>query len=131
VLLDEPHVLLLELAWQRRVLMGVSSRVVELALPGAAVQCIVVHDHVVRATLEAKSLLVLVRLGRLGCFPVVLLELLASGAHELIVRLGVDDDLVRIVPIVAAVEDLILILNLTVVRQLSRVVNAYLSASFT
>ena len=42
--------------------MGVATRMVELVLPwrGAVIQGVVVHDHVVSATLEAKSLLVLV-----------------------------------------------------------------------
>lgn len=49
----------------------------------------------------------------------MLLELLPSGTDQLVVGLGVNDDLVRIVPVVAAIQNLILILNLIVVRQLS------------
>lgn len=61
----------------------------------------------------------------------MLLELLPSGPDQLVVVLGVDDDLVRIVTVVAAIEDLVLILNLVVVRQLRRVVDADLAAALT
>lgn len=62
VLLYQPDVLLLEFAGQRGVLMRIASRVVELVRPcsGPIVKRIVVHDHVVGATLETKALLVLV-----------------------------------------------------------------------
>lgn len=111
--------------------MRVASRMVELALRSACVKRIVVHDHVVGATLEPKTLLVLVRLGGLGRFPVVLLELLAPGPDLLIVSLGVNDYLMGVVPIVAAIEYLLLMLNLIVVWQLSRVVYTDLTATFT
>ena len=64
VLLDQSHVFLLEFARERGVLVGVASGMVELVLSwrGTVVQSVVVHDHVVGATLEAQSLLVLVRL---------------------------------------------------------------------
>lgn len=58
VLLDQPHVLLLELSRQRGVLMRVASGVVELVLPrsSAVFKGVVVHHHVVGATLEAHAL---------------------------------------------------------------------------
>jgi len=83
--------------------MRIAAGMVKLALCGARVECVVVHDHVVGAALEAKALLVLIRLRRLGRFPVVLLELLAPRADQLVVGLGVDYDLVRVVPVVAAI----------------------------
>ena len=61
----------------------------------------------------------------------MLLELLAPGTDELIVVLGVNDNLVRIMAVVTAVQDLILVLNLIVVGELRRVVDAYLAAAFT
>ena len=61
----------------------------------------------------------------------MLLELLAPGTDELIVGLGVNDNLVRIMAVVTAVQDLILVLNLIVVGKLRRVVDAYLAAAFT
>ena len=61
----------------------------------------------------------------------MLLELLAPGTDELIVVLGVNDNLVRIMAVVTAVQDLILVLNLIVVGKLRRVVDAYLAAAFT
>ena len=129
--LYQSHVLLLEFAGQRRVLVGVASRVVELVLPSrlAAVHRVGVHDHVVGATLEAETLLILVGLRRLRGLPVMLLELLAPSADQLVVVLRVNDYLMRIVAIVAAVQYLILVLNLIVVRQLRRVVDAYLAAA--
>ena len=60
----------------------------------------------------------------------MLLELLAAVADELAVVLGVNDDLMRVVAVVAAIEYLVLVLNLTVVGQLRRVVNADLAAAF-
>lgn len=59
----------------------------------------------------------------------VLLELLAPRTDELIVVLGVDDNLVRIMAVVSAVQDLILVLNLIVVGKLRRVVDAYLATA--
>lgn len=61
----------------------------------------------------------------------MLLELLAPGPDQLVVVLGVNDNLVRIVAIIAAIQYLILILNLIVIRQLRRVVDAYLAPPFT
>ena len=83
MLLYESDILLLEFTRERGVFVRVASGVVELVLPACrtAVEGVSVHYHVVRATLEAKSLLILVRLGRLRGFPVVLLKLLAPRAH--------------------------------------------------
>ena len=133
VLLYQPDVLLLEFAGQRGVLVRIASRVVELvrSCGGPIVKRIVVHDHVVGATLETHPLLVLVRLRRLRRFPMMLLELLAPGSNELIVVLRVDNDLVRIVPVVATIQNLILVLNLIIVGKLSGVVDTYFSAPFT
>ena len=62
MLLNESNIFLLKFAGQRGVLVGIASGVVELALRCAGVKRIVVHDHVIGATLETESLLVLVLL---------------------------------------------------------------------
>lgn len=48
----------------------------------------------------------------------MLLELLPSGTNKIVVVLGVNDDLMSVMTIVTTVQDLVLILNLVVVRQL-------------
>ena len=64
VLLYQSDVFLLEFAGQRGILVGIPSGVVELVLPSrsARIKSVVVHYHVVCATLEAQALLILVRL---------------------------------------------------------------------
>ena len=57
---------------------------------------------------------------------------MSPGANNIvIILLLINDDLVRVMAIVAAVEDLVLILNLIVVWQLCRIVHAYLATAFT
>ena len=60
----------------------------------------------------------------------MLLQFLSPGANNIIILLLINDDLVRVMAIVAAIEDLILILNLIVVWQLCRIVHAYLATAF-
>ena len=64
MLLYQPHIFLFEFAGKRGVFMRVAPRVVELGLASGrtAVEGVSVHDHVVGAALEPKTLLVLVRL---------------------------------------------------------------------
>ena len=59
----------------------------------------------------------------------VLLELLTPRSDELVVVLRINYYLVRVVAIVPAIENLILILNLVVVGELRRVVDAYLATA--
>ena len=59
----------------------------------------------------------------------VLLEFLTPGSDELVVVLRIYDDLVRVVAIVTAIKNLVLILNLAIVGKLCRVVDAYLAST--
>lgn len=131
MLLNQSNILLFEFAGKGGIFVGVAARVIELGLAagGAAVQGVRVHDHVVGAALEAETLLILVWLRRLGCLSMVLLELLTPRSDELVVVLRINDYLVRVVAIVPAIENLILILNLVVVGELRRVVDAYLATA--
>jgi hypothetical protein len=60
----------------------------------------------------------------------MLLQFLSSGANNIIILLLIDNDLVRVMAIVATIENLILILNLIVVWQLCRIIHAYLTTAF-
>lgn len=133
MLLNESHILLFEFAGKRGIFVGVATGVIELGLATrrAAIKGVRVHDHVVRATLEPEALLILVGFRRLGCLAMVLLELLTSGSNELVVVLRIYDDLVRVVAIVSAIENLVLILNLAIVGKLRRVVDAYLASTLS
>ena len=136
MLLNQSNIFLLEFVGRHWcVILSVASWVIELGLSRARgrwpIHRVVVDDHVVGAVLETHALLILIRLRRLRCFSVVLLQLLAAWTDQLICILRIYYNLMRIVPIISIVKNLILVLNLIVIWKLGWVIHADFATTVT